>query len=197
MRAYSNDPLQSPVTNQALADWLRLDDDHDPLLPICLISATQMVIDYLQRDLIARDWVVSYEEWPAAVTPRNGVSQHYSKLLNRIELPYAQLVSVDTVLVYGETITDYRIADTLPATIKFTGWPTRLNTEDDPAIVITYRAGFGETMADIPEGIKSGILMIAAHVYAHRGACEASEAIKMSGAATLLQPWRVRAGIAV
>jgi uncharacterized phiE125 gp8 family phage protein len=197
MRAYTNDPLQSPVTNQSLADWLRLDDETDPLLPVCLLAATQIVVDFLQRDLIARDWAVSYEQWPEAVSPRHGVSQHYSKLLNRIEMPYAQLISVDTVEVYGETVTDYRIADTLPATIKFTGWPVTTSGIDEPAIVIAYRAGFGETAADVPEPIKSGILMIAAYIYAHRGACEASEAIKMSGAATLLQPWRVRAGVAL
>jgi hypothetical protein len=125
------------------------------------------------------------------------VSQYYSKLLNKIELPYAQLISVGTVTVHGEAVTEYRAADTLPATIKFTGWPVMTSTVDEPAIVITYRAGFGELSTDVPEAIRSGIVIIAAYIYAHRGACEASEALKMSGAAILLQPWRVRAGVAV
>jgi uncharacterized phiE125 gp8 family phage protein len=197
MRAYTNDPLQSPANEQSLADWLRLDDATDPLLRSCIILATQIAVDYLQRDLLARDWVVSYEQWPEAVTPRHGVSQHYSKLLNRIEMPYAQLISVDTVTVYGEAVTEYRAADTLPATIKFTGWPVITSTVDEPAIVITYRAGFGELPTDVPEAIRSAIVMIAAYIYTHRGACEALEAIKMSGAAILLQPWRVRAGVSL
>ena len=65
MRAYTNDPLVSPVTNQELADWLYLDDDTDPLLPVMTVTATQAVIDYLQRDLLPRAWILTHEDWPS------------------------------------------------------------------------------------------------------------------------------------
>lgn len=191
MNAYTNDELVSPVSAQALADWLRLDDTSDPLLASMVLSATQCVIDYIQRDLMPRDWQVTYHDWPKS---RQGRQLHYGwpGYQDGVELPYAQLISVDTVTVYGELLTadEYTVINELPAKVRF---KTITQQSNQPAVVVTYRAGFDS----VPQAIKTAITMIAAFMHAHRGACEASQAITLSGAATLLHPYRVRAGIAL
>jgi len=197
MRAYTNDNLVSPVTTQAFADWLRLDDDSDPLLGGLLIAATQTVIDYLQRDLISRDWVLVYDTLP--IKDRQLTVDHWWYYCSRVELPYSNGGSaVSTVTVFGTVINadDYRVTDELPARLVFkNGFYPLFEDTDLPALTIAYTAGFGATEAAVPSAIKTAITMVAAYMYAHRGACEAAQAITFSGAATLLQPWRVRAGI--
>jgi hypothetical protein len=46
-------------------------------------------------------------------------------------------------------------------------------------------------MASVPTAIKTAIMMIAAFMYEHRGQCDANDAIKKSGAANLLRPYKV------
>lgn len=198
MRAYTNDPLVSPVDNQALADWLRLDDDTDPLLPVMLTTATQAVIDYLQRDLLPRNWVLVHEEWPTVSPTRrySDITFDFTCFMREIELPYAGAISVDTVTTYGDVTTEFRVLDSLPSKVKF-HYQAKVYADDSPAITVAYTAGMGAAAADIPQAIKTAILMIAAYMYEHRGQCDAETAIKDTGAATVLQPFRVRGGLVV
>ena len=193
MIAVTNDELISPVSTQELADWLKMDDNSDPLLAGLLLSATQCVIDWMQRDLLPRDWSVTYNDWPK---PRQGVQLKYGwpGYQDSVDLPYTQLVSVDSVTVYGQAFAteDYLILAGNPAQVRFKNFFSQPIT-DSPAIVITYRAGFDV----IPQSIKTAITMIAAYMHQHAGACDASEAMTKSGAATLLHPYRVRAGLAL
>lgn len=198
MRAYTNDPLVSPVTNQELADWLYLDDDTDPLLPVMTVTATQAVVDYMQRDLLPRAWILTHEDWPSVSPARrySDVTFDFTCFKRVIDLPYAGAISVDTVTVYGEETTEYRLLDSLPSKIKF-HYRATVTDENEPAIVVNYTAGMGATPADIPQAIKTAILMIAAYMFEHRGQCDAETAIKDTGAATVLQPFRVAAGLVV
>lgn len=195
MIAYTAQATVSPVTNQELADWLKQDDAADPLLPSLLLAATEFVISWLQRDLLTRTWELTYSEWPQ---PRQGRQLHYGwpAYNDGIELPYTQLVSVDSVVLYGETLTndDYFIVAGNPARIRFKQPP---QVSDTTALVATYKAGYGLTAADVPQAIRTGITMIAAYMHEHAGACDASEAMTKSGAAMLLHPYRVRAGLAI
>ena len=198
MRVYTNDELISPVTNQELADWLRLDDDTDPLLPVMTVTATQAVVDYLQRDLLPRSWVLVHEDWPTVPSTRRytDITFDFTCFMRVVELPYAGAISVDSVSVYGEATTEYRLLDSLPSKIKF-HYQSTIFDDDNPAIEVNYTAGMGATAADIPRAIKTAITMIAAYMYEHRGQCDAETAIKDTGAATVLQPFRVRGGLVV
>ena len=198
MRAYTNDELTSPVTNQQLADWLRLDDDTDTLLPVMTTSATQAVIDYLQRDLLPRSWVLVYEDWPTVSPTRrySDITFDFTCFMRVIELPYAGAISVDTVTTYGDVTTEYRLLDALPSKIKF-HYQATTSSDDNPAITVAYTAGMGATAADIPQAIKTAILMTAAFLYEHRGQCTAEDALKDSGAAASINAFRVRAGLVV
>ncbi len=198
MRAYTNDELISPVTNQELADWLRLDDDTDTLLPVMTVTATQAVIDYLQRDLLPRNWVLVHEDWPTVSPTRrySDVTFDFTCFNRVIELPYAGAISVDTVTTYGDVTTEYRLLDALPSKIKF-HYQSTTSSDDNPAITVAYTAGMGATAADIPQAIKTAILMTAAFLYEHRGQCTAEDALKDSGAAASINAFRVRTGLVV
>lgn len=191
MIATTSDALISPVSAQSLADWLKMDDASDPILPSLLLSATDCVINWIQRDLLIREWQVTYHDWPHK---RQGRNLHYGwpGYQDGLELPYTQLVSVESVTVYGELLDteDYEIINGNPAKVRF---KKLAQVGDGPAIVVNYKAGF----EDVPQAIKKAIVMIAAYMHAHAGSCDASAAMSKSGAAVMLHPYRARAGLAL
>jgi len=197
-RAQTLDQIESPVTNQNLADWLR-GDPTDPIYSGLLISATSAVINYIQRDLLTRTWTLTYQDWPyvGKVAPP-ALSNNNAMYQSRIELPYTNLISVDSVTCYGEekTTDDYSVIDQLPAQICFESYDIYSYYSDctDPAIVVTYQAGFGSDIRDIPEEINQSILMIAGHMYLNRG-CSTGDAMNLSGAKAVLQPFRIAGGV--
>lgn len=194
MIAYTTDPVISPVTSQQLADWLKHDDDSDPTLMPLLLATTEHVIEWLQRDLLTRAWELTYSEWPQ---PRQGRQLHYGwpSYSDGIELPYTQLQGVDSVILFGESLTtdDYKVIAGNPARIRL----NKLPHGEGEALKVEYRAGYGDAPQDVPQAIRTGIIMIAAYLHEHAGACDVSEAMAKSGAATLLHPYRIRAGTAL
>ena len=182
------DPLQSPVTAQELADWLAL-DSADPLLNPMLLTATDAIIRRLGYDLLARDWKYTLWDWPVIGTPTSpSLSRQASDLDRVIELPYAKIISLDSVTSYGAAVTGTvaRQDDVaLPRGVE--RYAYQIN--DDPALVFAYRAGFGEAADDVPDSIKTAIKQIAGFLYEHRGACDAAGAMHKSGAAAMLTPW--------
>lgn len=183
--------LQLPVSPSALADWLRLDDADDPLLMPCLYAATQAVIGYLQRDLLIRQWRVTYSD---EMLFRRDLSRPIY-VHNSIVMPYTQLVSVQSVVAYGVTLTadDYRVIVGNPASIQTNNPLSYYYVEGEQALVINYTAGF----EIVPEQIKVAVLMVAAYVYSMRGACAGVDAVTQSGAAAMLTPWRAMAGVVI
>ncbi len=193
---YATSPI-GPVTTAIeladLADWLVVDVS-DPVLPMVARLATAHVIEYLQSELVERQRTVVYQQWPArgsyahlSISPRNDQIEH------DVMLPYAQLISVESVTAYGEALdaADYRILDTKPASIRLS--PQYATSDDFPALSVEYAAGFGPTAQDVPEEIRIGIMTLAGYLYEHRGACDVDMAMRSSGAAAMLYPYKLRA----
>lgn len=181
-------PVVSPVTNETLADWIRVDVT-DPVLSGLLIAATSYVIERLQSELINRGRVVYYQDWPLVGRNYGGtISRSEAMAQEQIKLPYATLVSVEELKLYGEAATNYTIQKTTPATILIDDIRYVIDS-DKVAIECSYTAGYGATAADVPEAIKIAITMIAAFMYEHRGSCDAQQAFAMSGAKELLTPY--------
>lgn len=196
-KANTTDPIVSPVTQQELIDWLVL-PLADPTLPKLLTSATGAVIRFLGLDLLARDWTLTHWDWPTSGTAAlPTLSRQNGGPLREIVLPYANLLSVDNVEVYGEVTTDYIqrvdsiVLNPLDVTLSATG------TNTDPALVVAYSAGYGADADDVPEDIKQAILQLAAFNYEHRGSCDATQALVRSGARELLQPYQSAANLVV
>ena len=188
MTAKTNDPLVSPVTNAEAAYFIGVDDS-DPILPGLLLSATDAVIRAIQYDLKPRDWTLTLWEWPivGTRTAPNLARAPYS--FNReIELPYAALISVTSVTSYGDPVTDFTQRETSIIMPRGLAKET-YKDNDDPAIVVGYRAGFDP----VPEPIRQAIIMVAAFLFEHRGACDGQEALWRSGAKSRLVPWMKQA----
>ena len=188
MTARTNDPLVSPVTNAEAADFIGVDST-DPILPGLLLSATDAVIRAIQYDLEPRDWTLTLWDWPTIGTrtaPNIGRAMYEFK--REIELPYAALISVESVTAYGNPVADFIQRENSIVLSRGLARETYADNED-PAIVVEYRAGFDP----VPEPIKQAILMVMAFLFEHRGACDGQEALWRSGAKSLLTPWMKQA----
>lgn len=195
MNIETNDPLESPVFASELVNYAKLDSD-DPMIETVLLSATSAVFSFLKQDLMTRTWTLTYRDWPSVGAP------YYNQLYRRgyhlkhcIELPYTNLVSVDSVLLNGEASTDYLVNAGKPYVLEFDSFG--IGSGDSNAMEITYKAGFGTSTADVPQPIRNAIMMAAGYIYAHNGACDYNDTLAMSGAKQLLTPYAVKAGLVI
>ena len=191
------DPLVAPVANQELIDWAKLDSD-DPRIGPSLIMGTSLVISFLSLDLLQRTWTLTHDDWPTVGTVSGSKLSKQTYANNtRVDLLYANLLSITTVKVNNELLTtdDYRLIAGKPWQIEFQTFSTAASYfKEFPAIEIVYEAGYA-LAADIPEPIKQAILMTASYLVANSG-CSVGDAIKGGGADYLLQPFAVNAGLA-
>lgn len=195
MNIETTDPLESPVFASELVRYARLDSD-DPMIETVLLSATSAVFSFLKQDLMTRTWKLTYRDWPSVGAPYyNQIYHRGYSLRHCIELPYTNLVSIDSVLLGGEASTDYLVNSGKPYVLEFDNFYT--SNDDENAIEITYKAGFGDSTADVPQPIRNAIMMAAGYIHAHNGACDYNDALTMSGAKQLLTPYAVKAGIVI
>lgn len=180
------------ITDDELADWLGVDNT-DPLLPAMSVASTSAIIEFLQFELITRERVTVYEDWPTVGTNTAPSLSPNDMLLNLIvDIPYARLTDpvVLAVEAGGAATTEYRILEQLPAALYFNALPV-LDPNDAPALRMTYNAGYG-AIGDVPKVIKTAVTMVAAYLYDHRGECSAEDAIKLSGADIMLTPYKAK-----
>jgi uncharacterized phiE125 gp8 family phage protein len=189
----TTDSIRPPVSTQELADWSRLDSD-DSTLMSALIIATNAVVSYLKLDLINRSWSLRYREWPRIGTRRDyGISPNQSYYREIVELPNANLQSIESVKINGVLTTDYIVLDGNPSALQFESVPVYDN--DNYALEVQYTAGYGTSSNDVPQPIKTAILMAASYITEHRGGCNMGDTLDMSGAKSLLASYAIRGGI--
>lgn len=177
-------PLIPVISRLDLADYLRLDDASDPFLQALTNSATQYVINRLQLEMVARQRVVIYPNYPTiGRTNAHSLSATRQVLKSEIELPFANIISVESLELYGVAVDPsvYQIKKTLPASVELK-YATITNSDLD-ALKIEYTAGFG-SLEDVPEDLKFAIVMFAAYLYEHRG-CGMADAFMQSGCAEM------------
>lgn len=188
------DGLKAPVPSEDLVDWARLDSD-DPKIESSLLIATAQVIAFLKLELLPRAYTLTYEDWPITGTVTSpSLSRANYHYMIRVDLPYTNLVSVESVTINGTAATtdDYRLLPGKPYQIEFEQFST--GDSDNPALVIEYTAGYTD-FSKVPDTIKNAIKVVAAYIHAHSGGCDVGDAVKMSGAADLLRPYAVKAGL--
>jgi uncharacterized phiE125 gp8 family phage protein len=181
----TSEQLESPVTVQELADWIGV-ESADTVLAGILNTATGLVIAFLQRDLMTREWVATVDSMPLIGGDAYGLSAH-PRFNRGVVLPYGvtQVTSVKAEGVELENGTDYEV--------DLTTGCVYLKTFFKYDISITYKAGFGEEETDVPEEIKTGIKMLASWLYDNRGGVPAGSpsAIVASGAKDVIYPFRI------
>jgi hypothetical protein len=181
MQATPQTDTVSPVTVADFAAFIGA-SAADPLLPGLLQAATDAAIRCINQDLLPRAWVGIVP----ALTPTRLQLSPYIDPSSTFELPYTALISVQEVTGNDTQVLEYEVeADRRPAKVKVLGWDYMSE------IRIEYTAG----MPFVPGAIRTAIMMIGGFIYDHRGGCDADDAVKKSGAMTLLRPYKVEASL--
>lgn len=157
-------PLVEPVTLAEAKAHLRIThSDEDALLGALIASARRVAEARTGLCFIAQGWTVFRDGWP-----EDGV----------IDIPLAPVIEVEELAVYGEDDetavieASHYVVDlaSRPARLMLRGsrqWPRPgrwLN-----GIGIKLRAGFGVDAQSVPRPLRQAVLLMVAHLYAHRG----------------------------
>lgn len=179
-------PSKNPVTKTEAENQLKLDSDQasadSDLVDRLIVAATNWAQNYLNRQLITATYEV-----------------YYNNFLEPLILWYPPIQSVEHLKYKdnnGNTQTvssDKYVVDTYvqPGEISRSDdktWPSDLYNEVN-VVWAKYKAGYGDSADDVPEDIRSAILMKIGQLYENRttGIEE-----KVSAADNLLHPYRVR-----
>lgn len=199
-------PARLPVSLNELKVQLRLNDDEtqeDALLLGLLRSTVEHCERFTGRALITQTWMLFLDVWPCGDGPALHEGFHVGAVTeaaaSNIELPKPPLQSVSHVKTYddddvaatwatGNYFVDIAGEPGRIAVRAGQAWPSATRAAN--AIEIQFVAGYGGDPGNVPEALRHGILMLAAHLYEHRG--DAAEAAMLqSGALRLWRPFRV------
>jgi uncharacterized phiE125 gp8 family phage protein len=202
-------PAIEPVTLEEMRQHLRIEDEdeHGYLLDI-IAEAREEIEQASGLTLISQTWKLAIDQWPSGRSDWwDGVREgHINQLYgpnsySDLLLPKYPLLTVDSVKVYDEDSNEQvvDIASTFDVdairrpgrlTLKVGAtWPVALRANN--AIVIEYTAGYGTAPSDVPAPLRRAVKVLAAYLFSHRGdGCDPVEAMKMSGAATVVNRYR-------
>ncbi len=140
----------------------------DTLLSGFIVASRQYCEGRQNRAYITQTWELALDEWPEI-----------------IEVPLPPLQTVDSLEYYGTdglvnllAPTEYQVdprgykARITPSYGK--SWPTTI-LRPLAGIVVTFTAGFGDLISDVPERIRAAIKLLAGHLYEHREATDIKE----------------------
>lgn len=157
-----NPPLAEPITLAEVKAHLRLDGSDEDALLLRLIRVAR---EHLEKEaglcLMARTLRLYLDGWP-----KSGV----------LHISRGPVISLQAVTVYdGEGVAEaHAIGGHL---LDGVARPARLWLPQTPdpgrainGIEVDFIAGFGETAADVPDGLKRAMLMHVALMFAWRGA---------------------------
>ncbi|MBB5755282.1 head-tail connector protein [Prosthecomicrobium pneumaticum] len=174
-------PAIEPVSVAEAKAHLRLDGSEEDGLVAAAIAAARIHVEAVTgRALIAQDWRLHLDRWPAG---------------RRIGLPVAPLIAVAAITTYD--------AAGMPHGLDAALWRAepagaRVLLLERPApglawngIEIDFTAGYGSTADDVPAPLRQAILILVAQWHAHRGAIEPGAA-PPAAVEALLAPYRLR-----
>lgn len=196
-RAYTYKVISGPVNLAVdlatVKQHLRVTStDEDALITQYINAAIAYAEKKTRRDFITRTYETFRDEWPYLGTSEGyyDLSNNYYSSYDRIrygdaklyafELRKSPLQSVSSVeyLVDGSFVT---LANTVYYNTLESDYSEVLLAEDQcwpedkdqglQSIKITFVSGFGDTSADVPEDIKTALLMHVTHLYQNRGDC--------------------------
>jgi uncharacterized phiE125 gp8 family phage protein len=152
------------VTLEDILGYLRIDDAYDiEDIQAYLDAAVDMCENYTQRAFIDQEWTVFLSGFDSR-----------SKVIELPRSPAIELVSVDYIDEDGDEQTldpelywfDKNFEP--PRLIRRNGidWP--MTQERPDAVTIVYKAGYGETLKDVPSAAKQAIRFMTSHFYEQR-----------------------------
>lgn len=179
-------PSAEPVTTSEAMTWARLDDDTDSALIDQLVTAARAAAEeYLRRALITQTWKLTLDLERSMTNDRLGegfydlpITVLYGGLRREVELPKGPIQSITDVTTYAldnssstYAPSNYFLDEAGQRLVLNIGaiWPA--NMRPRAACEITYAAGYGDTASDVPQPIKTGIMIHVASLYEQRGQC--------------------------
>ena len=202
-------PESEPVSLMEMKRYLRIDDNSDDIvLSDQIMEARRFIEDQVGLAFISQSWRLALDRWPAGgeawwdgVREMSITELYRSNVLQSVTLPRWPLVSITSITTYDEdsnatSVTTANVFDVdtyrTPGRITLKRgqtWPVALRSNN--AIEIVYVAGYANAAA-VPMTMKRAVRQLAAFMYNHRGDdCDASQAFADSGAASLVDQFKV------
>ena len=162
------DPSVEPVSLAEAKAHLRVEHDaDDAVIAYCIAASREWVEEYLDGTLILTQWAMTLDLFPPHINlakPPMATAEGYTD----VTLTY----TTDTEAVVALPSSDYRVdRHSWPGVLRPNygdSWPAHL--ADYNSITVTWWAGFGATGADVPQRIRSAVLMLTTHLYEQRSA---------------------------
>lgn len=160
-------PASAAVDLDDLKDHLRLtSSDEDTLIDLYARAASHLFEIKTRRRLIERTFRLDLPAFPREGDPVG------------IDLPVAPVSAVFAVQYYDTagslqtwSSSEYLVDLTshLPRVVTAPNYFFPVTQSDRPnAVQVSFTAGYGTTPSDVPEGIRWGVLFLAAHAFANR-----------------------------
>jgi len=191
-------PAIEPVSLAEARAHLRVDGTgEDALVQALLTAARECCESFLARALISQSWKLVFDAWPGS--DRNTGGKGYNPFGsggNAINMPLGLLAvtRIETFALDGSGTTFNATAyDVFPgrngriAPTTGQSWPRP--GRPFGGIEISFDAGFGTLASDVPQALRTGILMLVAALFENRGDAPL-EAAKTSGITALWRPYR-------
>ena len=155
------------------------DSTFDTMLGVVRDASISISKEYLNRSLVNRTLKLSLDTIPYqedVIPDKEGISvgPYITKRKRSVYLPFSPLGSVSSVITYDDSDTattmsssKYYVdtASEIGRVVLRTGetWPDMLRVAN--ALEVTYVAGYGAAASDVPDSIRQGILILAAHLF--------------------------------
>lgn len=180
-------PVGEPITLAEAKAHLRVDAaDEDGLIGALITAARRQAEGLTGRALLSQTWKLTLDCFPA-----DSLTLSPAQLSSVTEISYLDGAGVRQVLANTEyqVITDELIGRVVPGYGK--SWPVCRVVDD--SVRVTFVAGFGGA-ADVPQDLKTWLLLAIGTLYANREAVLAGQYYELPRACWdgLLDPYRVQ-----
>lgn len=195
------EPAVEPVTLSEAKAHLRLDGAAEDAFVAALIVATRDACEaFLDRVLVEQTWKLTLNSWPRVSQGpwwdgvRQGAIADVVGIARHIDLPKG-LIAVTKVETFDKADVgaifdpvNYFVSSGKHGRLVLksgASWPTAAREAD--GVEITFTAGFGPAPSDVPQSIRTGLLLLIADLYENRGDDPADRA-RASGVTALWRP---------
>lgn len=158
-------PAVEPLSTAETKTYLRIDhSDEDTLLGYLIKTAREVCEKFTNRQLITATYTLKLASFPAS---DDRIYFSRSPLQSITSVTYCDENAVSQTL--SSALYQVNTADIFGSIIPIDGgtWPTTESGKEN-AVTITFKAGYGDAATNVPESLRTGMLMYIAHLYESR-----------------------------
>lgn len=197
-------PAAEPLSLSEVKSFIKVDgSDEDTLLNGLIAAARSSAEEYLRRSLITQTWKASFDlvrnntDYLGEGVYDLPISITYGGFPRVVPLPKGPVQSITSVTTYDTDNTsstyaasNYRLDDSGDRLLlnHQAIWPSSMRPRQ--AVEITYVAGYGDAASDVPQPIKTGMMIHVASLYEQRGMCGDEKALP-TATKPMYAPYRI------